>query len=473
MQQYPSKQKNYIISLFNPINISLLISAQTTTKIIIPEDEKLMFTTLTGSEHLFITTKSKVKSKRSSYYAYDHDFNVAKTYRTTDRYKHKDIALFSNSAKTFLSKKGRGYIRASKWNAPEGDPFFDGKDLNGELNDSRYYEPFYGPEKMDAVPFHILTDDYYIGIGRRDGRKNFKKGKFIEMEILLYKKTMQGEEESYLPLELPKDYSYGHTTPNLVFANNDFFILSYRTAFSSRYQIHHPVYYNYNGEIIKDFDIDLRIPEELGDFAVLNISGASFVQYSRTLVDGSNANIQPYQFATSDSNASFKYDNFTDTFYMYGGINNKEGDDGFLVTKFDNQGNRLWQKYLEMEGSKFRYINSYNRVLYLIPTTAFVGLRFYSVKGKDYNDVYILDKDSGETIKSKTFTDKEYRKSGLFNEHSAIMGVYDPKFKAFADNFEFTYDDDRFRYGYFDATGFVAITLSKKDEKLTCYKFEF
>ena len=438
-------------------------------------DENILeFSETPDHEKVFILSEIKSQGgKATRYQLFDSDFETLQDYHTDNRYDEDEIIFQTSSGDVNLVALKNGLALLNGEDTTENTGLFAQEDYNENINQYATNPVFLGENKDDLPPINFLTEKNFVSIGRLEGKEHFKDGDFSEMDIYMYLKPLDGGRASYIPVEVPDGAYFSKHSPKLHYYDEEKFIVIFNITRNNKKHTYRPVYYDYNGKILHKINVTLEVPEGVGEFGILNLDSSSFNSWVRQNRHGRNANIIPYQFATASSQAGLIYDHYSDSFFLYGSVNNKGEDDALLLTRYNHKGEQLWYSYQPVVNSNFKYLNSANRYLTIIPSSEFIGLRMYSTKGKHYNNVHLFDKETGEVIKEKYYSNKEYKRSNLFNTYCAMMGAYDPSFIKFLKDFDFSREEKIFDRGYFVEDGFLAITRSKKEDQFTVYKFLF
>ena len=425
-----------------------------------------------GFNNVYVLSRYKNdNSLITNYKVFNQSFENIFDHSTDEKYNDEDIIFQTVGGEKILVAKKNGLGLISD-NDSQRVVSFLGEDFNGEINNNSTNSTFFGKASPDLRPLNFINGNYLISIGRKEGDQNYKDGNFKEMDVFMYMIPLDEGEPKYVLLERPKENQFGNQV-NVHYVDNEKFILVFNRTRNNKKHVYRVAYYDYTGKILKQFEVKIEIPEDKGEFGLLNLRSSSFMSYVRRNSHGTNEHIVPYQFPTSSSQAGIIYDHYTDSFFLYGSVHNKKIDDELLLVRYDSIGNKAWEKFQTVDDGNFKYLNSANRYMTIIPNSKFIGLRVYSTKGKHYNNIYLFEPTSGELLRSKYYSKREYKKSNLFNHDAAMMGAWDPGLVSFLRDFKFNKEEHAFDLGYFLDDGFLAVTKSKKDNKYTFYKFKF
>ena len=402
--------------------------------------------------------------------------------------KKSFFSYFSNTGENSIFKEKDNYFLINNKKID-----FSDKNIDGDITNSFYYNQ--SDRKIDVVKISFLTDSKFVSISRKEGKEHYKKGKYRDIEIYLYKKNLKTLKPEYFKLELPKNNHFTWLTPKLAYYNDDNFILSYLSKSNDKRRLYIKVVYDYSGKIIKENRVKIEIENADDKFSIINYGVGSFQSYRSLNNSTSNpfdySHIASYQFATSDSKGSASYDKFENTFYVYSGINPKKGDSSILINKFDSNGDLLWKKNILLPNTNLRYLNSFNRFLKFDISSKFLGLQIYSTKGKNYCDFYVINKETGALIASKKFRKYSfYRSNKKYNQLYSPLKLKDDDFDnlildrntIYSALFSSKYNkylkqlnsgEQKLLISYFTDNGINTLSSSVKESKIIFNKFSF
>jgi len=288
--------------------------------------------------NFYLLENSKTKTKLI---LLNENLSIINRYNDYKISKKSFLSYFSNTGENSIFKEKDNYflINNKKIN-------FSDKNIDGDITNSFYYNK--SGSKIDVVKISFLTDSKFVSISRKEGKEHYKKGKYRDIDIYLYKKNLKTLKSEYFKLELPENNHFTSLNPKLAYYNDDNFILSYLSKSNDKERLYNEVIYDYSGKIIKENRVKIAVDNTDDKFCVINYGVGSFQSYRSPNNFTSNpfdhSHIVPYQFATSDSKGSASYDKFENTFYVYSSIKPKKGDSSILINKFDSTGNLLWKK---------------------------------------------------------------------------------------------------------------------------------
>lgn len=411
--------------------------------------------------------------KQSAYTLYDTSMKkivevTAKHSFSKEEIKHKS---FDGSNIIYEITKGddKGY-----WSL--GGGYLGTKEtLDGDIKTtSSYYNGVLKKNSVDVTPLFFMNEDYYVAFGRKKGDENYKKT-WEEFEIFIYRKSLKTGEGSYHKIKAPEDNAFRNKSHKLAYAGKDFFILVINKNRDGGKHIYVAAYYDYEGNLLKSFDMTIKKAPGSQSFGYFTLSSGSFHQILRMdqIWQRQATNYNAYQQPTQDARAAWYYDYNEDAFYLYASAVNKKADDGVLISKYTNEGEKLWEHYEIVEDSKFTIGKSINRFMAVVATPQFTGFRVYSIKGKHYNHFYLFDKETGAILKKEYVKEKEYKKANYFNSYSGMMGIYSDSFASYMKTFEKSKQKNHFDYGYFTDRGFMLGIGSKKKSEILFLNFEY
>ena len=484
--------KNLLTVPFFLFLISSWVFAQEkTVEVVLEEGYSLDDADVTVNGNFFILQNSKGKiSPKTKYTLWNVNFDLVQEYTDLEKFTYYEMDFASTNGKSILIDEKKQYDLITTERTKFGD-----EDINDDINDNFYYHKQATTRMIDALRLQFLTDQNFVAIGRKEGKEYWKKGKFEEIEIFIFKKNLQTLETNYTKLELPKDIYFDDEHPRMLYYDNDFFILSFisykriegiRTYVTAKY--------DYSGKIIQENEMPIRLLTPDQDTAIVNYGSGSFVGYRPLNAGSSNPydyrTILTYQFATIHSYGAIFYDKWEDAYYAYAAIKAKKGEDGVLIYKYDSQGNPLWNSYHILEDTNFKMLNSYNRYLTFDAAPNFLGISVFSTKGTNYCDFYILSKDTGEIITERKFkrysmygTSKIYNHlfaqfeikdgdfDGLILDHSTIFAaLYNKSFDAHLTKLN-TKEPYLFN-GFYTKEGINTVSSTKRGRKIILNKFK-
>lgn len=411
--------------------------------------------------------------EKSSYTLYGSAMQETLNVTVKHSFSEDDIKYKSWDGKNLVYEitkgKDKGY-----WSL-DGAFLGDEELLDGDIKTtSTYYNGIAKKNYKDIRPLFFMNEDYYIAMGRKKGEENFKPT-WKEFETFIYKRDLKTGKGSYLPIKAPEDSAFKNRSHKLAFAGKDYFILILNKSRDDGKHIYVAAYYDYEGNLIKSFDMIIKKDPESKSFGYFTLSSGSFNQILRMdqIWQREATNYNAYQQPTQDARATWQYAPSEDAFYLYASTINKKADDGVIISKFDNTGKKLWEHYEIIEGGKFTIGKSINRFMAVAVTPKFTGFRVYSIKGKYYNHFYLFDKETGAILKKEYVEEKEYKKANYFNSYSGMMGVYSDSFGSYMKTFESSKMRNHFSYGYFTDLGFMLGISSKKDDVIEFLNFNY
>lgn len=449
-------------------------------------DEKFEITDLNIFENKSIYFVERPKSKKTAiktkFNLLDSNFEFIKEYTSNE---YASFNIVSLTGKNVLSSHKKKYSLLF-----DDKRFFSDKDIDEDINNDFYYNR--SGSFDDVIKINFLTDTKFVAIGRKEGKKFYKKGKYNEIEIFIFQKDLKTLQISYSKLEFPEKSNFYNRGPKLLNYDDDGFMLSYLWGGGSDTERKYVIAkYNYEGKLLKEFKLPIKVENERQVFGILNIGDNSFSSYQMYDANGRNTNIMAYRFANSSAKGNITYDSNEKVFYVYAALKPKKGDSGVLIYKYDINGKLLWQKHHVLPDTNFAYLNSANRYLKFDVSGNFLGVHVYSTKGKNYCDFYILNKETGELQTSKTFRKFKFYKSSkaynnlysqyilnddayanlILDRKSILSSLYSTKFKTFLN--QKNAEGDNLFISYFTNDGVNTIVTPKKEKKFTINKFKF
>ena len=297
---------------------------------------------------------------------------------------------------------------------------------NGILNFSNNIESEDISPKKYWIHKYILTKNRFVLVAQEWLKSDKQLSKFL----LLNKNLITGKLEKS-PFKIPNNYELDVNFNSIESFNSDSFKMVFsrknENDGSSNYKL---VTYSYSGNILNEVEVS----QSLDDFKNQKFQNVNLVDdseyYAYDRINDSGAHI-PLWFrgysgaipllSSSDIGwGTIKEELDGQFFYSIVGLNQKKGDSGILLQKFDTNGKLIWRKVHILDNTTFPLINSANRFLSIKVYDDFIGVMVYSYKGKKYCDFYLIDKNTGDIITNKKFdkyritTDEQtYRPDGL------------------------------------------------------------
>ncbi|WP_236002959.1 hypothetical protein, partial [Luteirhabdus pelagi] len=434
-----------------------------------------------GNFYLLETVKNNYR-----YTVYDDNLNLLNQYSSGTKFGKSDLDFVSTTGKNSIIEEDDQFFLINS----ESKNFAE-EDIDGEISNRFFYNNI--DKRIDVVKIKFLTDEKFVSISRKKGKENYKDGKYRDIEIYLFKKNLETLEERYFKLEFPDKMYFYSTGPKILYFDEENFILSYIAKTDDKSRTYINALYDYEGKIIKSTETSIQVQDPEHEFAVVNYAGSSFSAYrspNGMTANPYDQNILAYQLPTTDSKGAISFDQYDRAYYVYAGVATK-GDSGLLISKFDMNGNIVWERYHILEDTKLKYLNSFNRFLRLDTSAKFVGVTVFSRKGKDYCDFYLFDKSSGDLIKNKNFRDYSfYKRSRKYNRLYSLFEIKNKDMEnLIVDRITLLssiYDESYMDYlkklnssgsellvSYFTPDGVNTVRSPKKDFKLTFDKFNF
>ncbi|UGU15728.1 hypothetical protein LS482_18855 [Sinomicrobium kalidii] len=434
---------------------------------------------VTGNGSFFILENVR-SPHRTRMTLLDENLDEVYTFRGREQVTGDEVMAVSRTGKNSVFQQ-RGMLQSGEYyhlNQNKLSRFPEIRDAAGE--GTGFYFDGHAHAVKDRVQF--LNDEYLVAVQKRD--EGYPGTAYLHL------KSLSGGNEDRIILNIPGKAEF--KSPDLLYFDNTLFVVALVKEAAEASREYLCLTYDYRGRLVNStkFDFEVNDPEK-EKFAPLHLNRDSFSSYKHTAPE------YPYktrtalagQFATEDAGGAVVYDPSEKAYYAYAGVRPQDGDSGVLIAKYDGEGKAVWKKYSEVPGAVFRNTNGFDRYLTLDVTPHFLGVSVYSARGKDFCRFYILEKEDGHMINSKTFNNYRLRpyntrfaglysrfssgekgyKNIVFDRFTVFSSLYDSSFSAFINNI----GTETLLKSYPTASGTNVVSVKKKARKLTFQKFVF
>jgi len=325
----------------------------------------------------------------------------------------KDLDLISGmylfELRTVFSKNGKNLL--------VGDALIDEK---GKVKPYNIYDKYGTPKTGNVEPFFsVFGNEYLAFVGRKKGRKGYKKI-YKQGDLLLFTKKHLDYSEKTVELEFPK-LSFGEKDAKMVISgkesfDNSFYLIATKDMKRIRNsKIYYVLNYAFNGKLLSSTRIQIKLNK-----AFITISNRGWVQL---VIDHKNKE-----------------------YYFYGAYSTKKQKrlflrsayKGFFIAKYDINGKLIWNKQIPINDKDFRKPKE--------PT-------FCDIEGVEYGDnikidildydytkknwLFFIDKKTGKINSKFTFKHKKKTSWASMHLNTRVLGVKEYK-KYYFDNTTFS-----------------------------------